>query len=188
VHAAPAARAQPGRPDKIPRVAAGNFRPRALQEWLEALTIPRKFLNTVWGSLGVLGILVLIGQAVSSHSPKPKVPGQVAYQNVSLRISGRACLSDSSSLTGIKVTMHLPEIPLDLQEELSKLEDTKDNGDFVFETSFSSQKVPTYCIMSASCTGYATKDSKELPLTGQPLSASAPPLVLTPARSTPRRY
>ncbi len=185
IHAAPA-RARSG-PRKIPPVTRGTFRPRAFQEWLEALSIPRRVLNGLWGTLGVLGVLVLIGQAVASHGkPKSPLPGQVAYQNVSLRISGQACLQDTSSLTGVKVTLHLPEIPLDLQEEIGKLKDTGERGDFVYETNFSSQKVPTYCIISASCKGYDTKDTKELPLSGQPLTATGPALVLTPTRT--RRY
>lgn len=185
VHAAPASRSRPG-PRKIPRVTAGAFRPRAFQEWLEALMIPRRFLNMVWGTLAVLGMLVMIGQAVSSHSArKDQPPGQVAYHNVTLKIGGSAALSDASSVTGVKVTLHLPEIPLDLQEDLSKIK-TTDRGDFVYETSFSSQKVPTYCIITASCKGYDSKDTKELPLTGDPLAVEAPPLLLTPTRATKR--
>jgi hypothetical protein len=168
---------------KIPPVEAGAFKPRAWQEWLEAMSIPRKILNRLWGTLALAGTLLLLGTALAGRSGAGREhPGQIPYQNVTLRLTGQACLQDSHSLTGLKLTFHLPEIPLDLQEDLGKLADHSERGDFVYEIGFSSQKVPNYCVVSASCTGYATTESREIPLTCNPLEASVPPILLSPAR------
>lgn len=127
------------------------------------------------GALAGLG-LMLWAVSLLGLSPNASSPETAAVQNITVKVTGQACLQDSRSLEGLKVMLHLPQVPLDVEQELTKVA-TSERGDFVLETTFQSDDAPTWCTVSARCRGYAEKTTRELTLGGS-LEAQAPPLVL----------
>jgi len=165
---------------RIPRVEEQSYRPFTWQERWEALTVPPHIRMGVCGALAGLGIMLWAVSLLGiTTDPGTAAPESAAPQKVSVRVTGQACLQDSSSLEGVKVVLHLPEVPLDVERELAKVA-SNERGDYVLETTFEDVHAPTRCSVSVRCRGYAEKSSGSLSLTGSgPLEARAPSLVLT---------
>ncbi len=132
-------------------------------------------------TLIVVGLIVWIYQSRAGASVRG--PGQaLELHDVKVVVKGRLRLSDVSGRPrGARVTLHLPQIPLDVTREGDELT-LNDDGDFQIELAFQSARVPAQVEVSASKAGYKDAHVKDILLKGEPLSADLPPIVLEPTR------
>lgn len=133
-------------------------------------------------TLIVVGLVVWIYQGrVAANSRVTKSP-QPALHDVKVVVKGRLRLSDVRGRPrGARVTLHLPQIPLDVTREGDELT-LNDEGDFQIELAFQSARVPSQVEVSASKDGYKEAHVRAIALRGEPLGADVPPIVLQPTR------
>lgn len=132
-------------------------------------------------TLIVVGLIVWIYQSRAGASPTGTAGGQSQLHDVKVVVKGRLQLSDLQGRPrGARVTLHLPQIPLDVTREGDDLA-LNDQGDFQIELAFQSSRVPSQVDVSASKDGYQDARLEDVVLHGDPLSAELPPMVLRPS-------
>lgn len=149
----------------------------------ETLTPPPAWRLPVILTLIVVGLIVWIYQARAAAGPHGGKSQAVALHDVKVVVKGRLKLADVSGRPrGARVTLHLPQIPLDVTREGEELT-LNSEGDFEIELAFQSARVPSLVEVSASKEGYRDAQVKGIALKGDPLSAEVPPIVLEPGRN-----
>lgn len=132
-------------------------------------------------TLIVVGLIVWIYQSRAGAAPTGAAGGQTRLHDVKVVVKGRLQLSDLQGRPrGARVTLHLPQIPLDVTREGDDLT-LNDQGDFRIELAFQSSRVPSQVDVSASKEGYQDARLEDVVLQGDPLSAELPPMVLRPS-------
>ncbi len=97
------------------------------------------------------------------HAPK--------RERVVVEITGKL-----APVEGVQLGFHFPEVPLDIAQPAEDIAD--ENGDFVFHIEFESSEQPTLCAVTAEKKGFRELRMRPVTLSGEPLGATLPPIVL----------
>ncbi len=127
----------------------------------------------------LVGLVIWVHQSRSGSSNRAEST-QLKLHDVRVLVRGRLRLGDvSGPPRDARLTIHLPQIPLDVTRQGQELK-LGQEGDFLVEMSFQSSRLPSVVKVTASMPGYREEQLKEFPLQGDPLTAEIPPIVLKP--------
>ncbi|GMU52953.1 MAG: hypothetical protein AMXMBFR33_20990 [Candidatus Xenobia bacterium] len=127
-----------------------------------------------------MGLVVWVYQSRSNSPSSTSQTAQLKLHDVKVLVRGRLRLGDvSGAPRDARLTIHLPQIPLDVTRQGEQLKLSQE-GDFQVEMNFQSSRLPARVEITASMPGYREEHLKEIPLKGDPLTAEVPPIVLKP--------
>ncbi|MCE7870228.1 hypothetical protein DYH09_07600, partial [bacterium CPR1] len=132
------------------------------------------------GALILVGLVVWVHQSRAHTSSRSSQSSRLELHDVKVLVRGRLRLGDvSGAPRDARLTIHLPQIPLDLTRQGEQLK-LSEEGDFQIEINFQSARRPARVEITASMPGYREEHLKDIPLQGDPLTAEVPPIVLKP--------
>ncbi|MEW6277207.1 MAG: hypothetical protein AB1758_01190 [Candidatus Eremiobacterota bacterium] len=130
-------------------------------------------------SRAVLVALALLGAALLWafwESPAPSGTGS-ASPPVRVVVQGR--LQTGQDLASVRLILHLPEVPLDVEKTAAELVDAE--GRFRFELELHPESPPRTAGVEVRAPGCPAASTEWRPLSGEPLSVTLPDLTLKKA-------